>query len=226
MATVLIATPQAEELEPLLETWRRLGHPSRPRRVGSVPCHAVPSLDLVAAVGGHGKAQYATETQHLVDRIDGLRSLVCVGAAGSLADRVGPGDVVVGTATVEHDYRLRFVERPPPCHEPSASLLGEVRETVRDHPFSFEVRFGRIASGDEDVVDPGRAEEIRNLTGALCVAWEGAGGARVASFNELGFLEVRGVTDAADADAAASFRENLKRVMPAVGQLLARWRTA
>lgn len=219
-ARVLVATPQRDELDPVLQAWQKLGHPSTRRRVGDLWCHAVPSLDIVAAVAGHGKAQFAVQAQYLVDRLDHLRSLVCAGAAGALAEEVGHGDLVVGTVTVEHDYRLRFVEGDPPEHAASGALVRQMHGAVRERPFPFDVHFGRVASGDEDVVDEDRARQLREDTGALCVAWEGSGGARVADFNGLDFLEVRGVTDAADAEAAASFHEHVTRVMRSVARLL------
>lgn len=225
MARFLIATPQTDELEPVLETWQQFGHPSTRRRVGDLRCHAVPSLDLLAAVAGHGKAQFALQTQYLVDQMDQVGGLVCVGAAGSLTEEVGRGDLVVGRVTVEHDYKLRFVEADPPEHLASEALVRQMRGVVRDRSFPFNVHYGRIASGDEDVIDPDRAVEIREETGALCAAWEGSGGARVADFNGLDFLEVRGVTDNADAGAAASFHENVTRVMRNAARLLMRWRT-
>lgn len=224
MASTLIAVPQADELEAVLETWLELGHPSDRRRLDDLRCHAVPSLDLIAAVAGHGKAQFALQAQYLVDRMDDVRRLICVGAAGGLTETVSPGELVVGTVTVEHDYRLRFVEADPPEHAASDALLRQMRDVVRDGSFPFTVHFGRIASGDEDVVEKARAVEISEATGALCAAWEGSGGARVADFNRLDFLEVRGVTDAADADAPESFRENLARAMRGAARLLSSWR--
>lgn len=225
MGHVLIAIPQRDELVPMLEAWNRLGHPSECRSLGELRCHAVPSLDLLAAVAGHGKAQFALQTQYLVDRMERVRCLVCVGAAGSLRAEVEPGDLVVGTSTVEHDYKLRFVEADPPEHAASETLRRQMRGVVREGSFPFDVHFGRIASGDEDVVDADRALELREATDALCVAWEGSGGARVADFNRLEFVEVRGVTDAADGDAPSSFHENVAGVMSNVARLLVRWRT-
>lgn len=225
MARVLIASPQADELEPMLEAWERLGHSSEGRGLGRLQCHAFPSLNVLAAVAGHGKAQFALQTQYLVDRIDRVRCLVCVGAAGSLSEEVEPGDLVVGTSTVEHDYKLRFVEADPPEYAASEELLRQMRGVVRERSFPFDVHFCRIASGDEDIIDADRALELSEATDALCAAWEGIAGARVADFNRLEFLEVRGVTDAADADAPSSFRENLPVVMKNAARLLLRWRT-
>ena len=61
-------------------------------------------------------------------------------------------------------------------------------------------------------------------TQALCVAWEGSGGARAARFSGVGFVEVRVITDAADEEAAGSFHENLGRALPNIGDLLVAWR--
>lgn len=225
MATALIGVPQEEEIEPLLEAWEELGHPSIPRRVERMELHAIPSLEVLAAVAGHGKAQFALQAQHLVDEVDGLRSLICAGAAGSLAEDVATGDLVVATETVEHDYELRFGKSDPPAFPAASRLVEEIRDATEGSGAAARIHFGRIASGDEDVVDPVRAAEVRDRTGALCVAWEGSGAARVARFNGLAFLEIRGITDSADVEAPASFRENLPRVMPRIAELLVGWRS-
>ena len=66
------------------------------------------------------------------------------------------------------------------------------------------------------------ANEPRIATGALCIAWEGSGAARVAAFNQLRFVELRSITDGADADAVTSFRDSLPRAMPNISQRLIR----
>jgi nucleoside phosphorylase len=55
------------------------------------------------------------------------------------------------------------------------------------------------------------------------VAWEGAGVARVCAFNGLGFVEVRGVTDGADAGAPGDFRRHLDVAVANVGALIGTW---
>ena len=223
MPAILVAAPHVDEAQPLVDAFRHRGYLSHPFQVGAMACSAIPSLDLVVAIGGHGKTQFAIQTQYLIDRSPEARVFLCVGAAGSLTDSLTLGDIVVGTHAVEHDYKVRFVRRPSPCHYADATLLQEFRETVRTDPFRFRVHFGPIASGDEDIVDPVRAQELRAATAALCVAWEGSGGARAACFNGLRFIEIRCITDGADADAAVSFHENLVQVMPNVAELIIRW---
>jgi adenosylhomocysteine nucleosidase len=226
MPLALVVTPQLEELEPLLGRWEALGHPSRPGAIGKLGCFEVPSLGIVAAAAGHGKAQLALQTQYLIDRLGPLEALLCIGAAGSLSEQLRLGDVVVGTSTVEHDYKLRFVAAPLPCHSSTASLLDAFRQLSEPEGVEFCVSFGAIASGDEDVVDADRAAELRLATGALCVAWEGSGAARVAAFNGLRFAELRCITDGADASAALSFHENCRRALPNAADLIVRWRSA
>jgi len=129
---------------------------------------------------------------------------------------------VVGTETVEHDYRLLFATRPLPRfpgHPPSIEALRRSAKATRN----FRVAFDVIASGDEDVVTASRAQAIRDQTGAACVAWEGSGAARAALFNGIGSLEIRAVTDAADKEAPQKFDQNLPIAMANLANLLRSW---
>jgi adenosylhomocysteine nucleosidase len=223
MPRALIVLPQSEELAPFLRRVHDLGHPSRPVEVGQIGAFEIASLNAVIALGGHGKAQFALQSQYLIDRLGKVETLVCLGAAGGLSPTLRLGDVVVATTTVEHDYKLRFVAAASPRHAVAAIELDAFRALAATGEFAFRVHLGPIASGDEDIVDAVRAAELPLATGALCVAWEGSGAARVASFNGLGFVEVRCITDAADASAASSFHENCKRLLPHAAELLVKW---
>jgi len=174
------------------------------------------------APGGHGKTQFAVQAQYLIGQFPSVELVICAGAAGSLAPELSIGDVVVGTETVEHDYRLLFATRPLPRfpgHGPSIDALHRLVQGVS----GFHVAFGVIASGDEDVVTSERAQVIRDQTGAACVAWEGSGAARTALFNGIGSLEIRAVTDAADKEAPQRFDTNLPIAMANLASLLRFW---
>ena len=174
-AEILVTVPQVQELEPLLDALRAAGVTSRTVVAGRLGGELFDALRMLFVVGGHGKAQHAVHTQHVIDNVPGLQVLMCAGAAGALDAGLVPGDVVVGACTIEHDYTLRFVQRPLPRWDADDELLAELRRAADRTGASFRTMFGAIASGDEDVVDRARALELAKATGALCVAWEGRG---------------------------------------------------
>jgi len=223
MASLLVLAPDIDEVEALLRGFVRKAVVCEEVQIGTLRCAFLPALDMLVAVGGNGKAQFGVQAQYLIDRSPGTKLLVCVGAAGRLADAMEIGDVVVATATVEYDYKNRFSPKPLPRHEADGNVLRQFIDVAGETAFPFQVHFGPIASGDEDIVDAGRAAEIRMATVALCTAWEGSGGARAARMSGIGFVEIRGITDAADGDAARSFHENVGLVMLNVVDLLLAW---
>jgi adenosylhomocysteine nucleosidase len=222
----LVVAPLKEEADLVCRRLGERGFPSHPAQFGALTCSVVPPLDLIIGVGGVGKAQFALQAQHLLDRCRDVTLLICVGGAGQLSPGVTVGDVIVGTRTIEHDYRERFNPRPSPSYQSDPAVLTALEHAPADRAFDFRVHFGPIASGDEDVVNTTRRAQLHTETDALCVAWEGSGAARAARFNGVGFVEIRVVTDAADETAAKSFHPNLARVMPHIADLLVAWRSA
>ena len=134
-----------------------------------LPCCYVPAWRMALAQGGHGKTQFGVQAQYLIGRFPSATLLVCLGAAGSLDADLSVGDVVVGTETVEHDYRLLFATRPMPRFPGDAASLAVLRRAA-NHRLGFRIGFDIIASGDEDIVTSARAAQIRAQTGAVCVA--------------------------------------------------------
>jgi hypothetical protein len=57
--------------------------------------------------------------------------------------------------------------------------------------YPFQVHYGMIASGDEDIVTIERAAELHTQTGAVAMAWEGAGVARACLFSQIPYLEIQ-----------------------------------
>ena len=219
----LVMVPQADESAPLLAALSALGHEPSVRRIGQLEVAYLAALELGVAVGGHGKVQLGVQTQHLLDLLPHVQTVVCAGAAGSLSATARWGDVIVGSCSVEHDYKLRFVAEPLPVHRADPSVVREILAVTSDWPGGFSILSGPIASGDEDVIDSARACDLRAETGALCVAWEGAGAARAAAFSGRRFVELRVITDVADATAAADFHASLEEVIPHLADVLVVW---
>lgn len=164
------------------------------------------------AVGGHGKVQFALTAQHLIRELK-PSLLVCAGACGALLPGPRLTDVIAAEKTIEHDFNLKFIKRPLPSFEGDKNSLAKLRGMAGIH-------FGIIASGDEDVIDVVRSHEIAQLTGAMAVAWEGAGGAKAAAFCKTPFLELRTVSDSADEHAPAQFKENIAAGMANIAKAL------
>jgi adenosylhomocysteine nucleosidase len=209
-------------MDALVETWSGLGYQGEEAQVGRLAATRLPDLGIAAAVGGTGKAQFAVQTGHLLDASPECTLVICAGAAGALADVLSVGDVAIATSTVEHDYGNRFNNRPLPRFDGAGGVVETFRGLKRQDG-SFEVHFGVVASGDEDIVDVGRRGELRRQLEAIAVAWEGAGGARACAFSGVPFVEIRGITDLADEGAPSDFHANLNIAMANLASLISSW---
>lgn len=211
---ILLLCPLRAELQALMEAMKSdCAHFEELKIRGMT---AVRSGPFIMAQGGHGKAQFASQASFYLSMFPEVSGLLCAGAAGSLSAEIRPFDVVVGTQTIEHDYREKFEASPLPKFLASPNLIEKFPSLIIDvskNSLNFKIHQGPIASGDEDVVDRTRAQEIHSQTSALSVAWEGAGGARAASFHRKDFLEIRAITDTADGSSVQDFRINLKQAM-------------
>ncbi len=214
---VLTVIPTQEELDQFVRALLEQGHRSEPVETERLSILSFPALSLTVAAGGFGKAQFAVQTQYLIDQ-EPWELVICGGAAGALVDELAIGDVVVATETVEHDIRNKFGPPELPRFRTAHTVLERCQRALT--PFAFQVHYSSIASGDEDVVTSERRAEIQARTGASVVAWEGAGGARACCFAGVSFVEIRGVTDNANSTAAADYEINLKAAMENVAQVV------
>jgi len=235
---ILVVIPMQKELQFFLQACARHGIPFEHAALGKLPAVRFPGLGMTLARGGTGKAQFALQTQHLLDADPDWKTVVCAGAAGALSETLSIGDVVVATSTVEHDYRnkmndssrtIKSKNPKPPELLPLPSFVGDSeavaglqRAALSVGP--FRVHFGIVASGDEDIVHGDRKKSLRRETGALAVAWEGAGGARACKFSGIPYVEVRGVTDTADQHACSDFEDHLELAMGNITELITGWR--
>ena len=217
----LIVTPLQEEYNDLHASLSALGVDSHPDKIGKLDIHRFPALNVTLARGGHGKTQFGIQTQYLLDHAQ-YDLVICAGAAGALTPEVNVGDLIVATSTLEHDYNLKFAKRPNPQFQGDAKSIAQI-QALSLADTDFQVHYGVMASGDEDVIEAERRRELHQLHNALTVAWEGVGGARACAFNEIPYLELRGATDTANHEAPVVFYVNLKIVMRNIASLLYRW---
>lgn len=209
--TVLVVTPIEQEFEAFTNALDAFGHSRMSRSVGRLNTFEYDGGEIVLAPGGLGKAQFGVQTQHLIDNLEGISAVVCAGTCGRLDSSLSVGDVVVGTQTVEHDFNrgMALIKLPLPTFEGDAQLIEKLKGIADKGNLPCSIRFGGIASGDEGVASEERIREIVGSTGAIVVAWEGAGGARAAQLSGIPFLEIRGISDGAGENAFEEFWANI-----------------
>ena len=211
----LAITPLLLEFTFLSEALVSLGYQGKESQLGKIRLMTFEELNLCIGHGGHGKVQFAIQTQFLLQQIQ-ADQVFCVGAAGGISKEVSIFDVIVGEKTIEHDYTCKFINKDLPEFQGNSNMLKKLKLIKTS---GFNLHFGVIASGDEDIVDSARANEIQKKTNGLAVAWEGAGGARACSFLNIPFVELRAITDMASNSAPIDFKENLKLSMKNIAEV-------
>lgn len=218
MSRILVVIPTKGEFEHFIDEVSRLENIPSQLDIKKIQVVNFPTLNLSVALGGLGKTQFGIQTQYLIDNIKSIEFVICVGASGALTNSLNIGDVVVATETVEHDIK-KHSRKMIPRFKSSDVLVKNFRE-LQPENFSFLIEYGPIASGDEDVMSESRKSELQNFTDAIAVAWEGAGGARACTFNDLPFIEIRGITDFSNQSAESDFYSNLKLAITNVAILV------
>ena len=220
MAT-LVVVPIDPEFDAMTAVLGEMGYAGEECAVGRLTATEFAGGRLIVARGGLGKTQFGVQTQHLLDNLDnldGIDAVICAGTSGALAESVNKFDVVVATETIEHDFNRgsALIVLPPPTYAGDAALIAAARELAASGRYPFALHFGGVASGDEGIASRERAGEVREATGAIAVAWEGAGGARAAELSGVPFLELRGISDGAGEAALEEFWANIPATMRSV----------
>ena len=214
---ILAMVPTQRELDSLTTSMKGFcGY----AQLGRVSAREYFNGQLLVSLGGVGKAQMAVQSQYLIDRIPGLRLLICAGTAGALIGTLYPGDVVVATSTIEHDFISGLVPAPQPEFFGDANTISFLQSLEKESLVSFRVTFGSVASGDESVITSHRKESIYLSTRASAVAFEGAGAGRACEFSMMPFLELRAISDSADENAKIDFFSNIPLAMANIGTIL------
>ncbi len=183
---------------------------------------------VVLARSGVGKVAAAATSALLATMAD---TMVMVGTAGGLGPSA-PGDVVVATELLQHDFDARPLwpqwvlpgvgESRIPTDPALTELLSAAAETVcAEHRPDLatlglpagQARRGLVISGDRFVGSLETSEALQSgLPDALAVEMEGAAVAQVCRTAGVPFALARTVSDRADHDAAVDFNAFLQQV--------------
>lgn len=146
-------------------------------------------------LSGIGKVNAAVATIGIIGdfKPDAVLSL---GVAGSFAEGIGVGDIVIATQTAYHDIWcgegnvFGQVQGLPPRFDSDPALLAAARGLLPD------AKTGLICSGDQFYI--GEQEDLRQkrlYPEALAVDMESAAAAQVCHLNGIPFLSVRAISD-------------------------------
>lgn len=225
-ATTAILSALAQEQDGLLH---QLAHARRVQRAGrEFWCGTLAGKPVVLALSRIGKVAAATTTAALIEAFD-VGQVVFTGVAGGVGDGVAVGDVVVGSAFLQHDmdasplfprYEIPLYGQTLFHADPalSALLVRASQALVPQGPGrAVAVHQGLIASGDRFVSGAAEAQQLVQALKAgghcpLAVEMEGAAVAQVCADYRVPFAAVRTISDRADDTAHVDFSQFVNEV--------------
>jgi len=147
---------------------------------------------------GVGKVNAARTTQILIDNFD-VESIINVGVAGGLNNKINIGDIVIGEKLVQHDfditafgYEKGYISETGRFFESDKELIKKCMKVKIDN---IQIMLGTIASGDIFCTDTKMKEKIRTKFNSDCVEMEGASIAQTAYLCNIPFLVIRAISD-------------------------------
>ncbi len=191
------------------------------------------STRVVLSTSGMGKVSMAVCAQTMILRY-GPELMINTGIAGSLAEDIHIGDLVVATDVVEHDMDVSPLKLPP------GWLVGpDIVKLPADPQWSetfasflrakgCRVFTGTVATGDQFIATDRQRERIlRDFPDALCAEMEGGALGHVCFQNGVPFCVIRTISDNAGDDSESDYEtfaeetaaRNAEMVVRLVGEL-------
>lgn len=224
---IAIVAPMEAELAAILEAART--HTTQVVAGRELHRATLAGREVLLALSGVGKVAAAATTALLAERAE---AIIMVGTAGGIGAQVDPGDVVVATHLLQHDFDARplwgrwvspatGLSRIPTDAHLTEVLTAAARRVCAEHRpdlaalglGSPEVHQGLIISGDTFVATAQGCHALQtDLPEALAVEMEGAALAQVCHTAGIPFAVARTISDRADHDAAVDFPKFLAQV--------------
>ncbi len=202
-----IICPMPEELAPFKEAMRI----NEVKQISGLTFYEGELADRHAVLVqcGIGKVNAAVCAEALIAHYD-VNYLINVGVAGATDPEINPGDLVIGTAAVNHDMDITCRGYAPGeipdmgvKHFPSDEMLVNLAEqaSAACDLKGIRVHKGLIASGDQFVAGGELAERITETFHPAAIEMEGAAIAQTAWINQVPAVIIRSISDNANADA-------------------------
>lgn len=165
---------------------------------------------VTVGCGAYGKVSAAVCATLMVEKY-GVCALVNSGVAGGIDPGLEPGDAVVASSVVQHDYDTS------PIGDPVGMISGlNITEIQADGELSdrlcraalengIRIKRGIIATGDSFIADRERAKRIRDLFGAVACDMESGSVGQTAYLLGIPFAIIRAISDNGNGKAAEDF---------------------
>lgn len=177
---------------------------------------------VVVAETGIGKVNAAMTTALMLNHFR-PRQVLFTGIAGGTNPDLQPGDIVIASRTIHHDYQsITFDQKPTiqtrngisgqpnPAYFPADSLMllraQAVARTVAFEPIPITTRpptvvTGTVVTGDQFISSAQKVAQLRQDFGADATEMEGAAVAQVCYQIQVPLLVIRSLSDRADDNA-------------------------
>jgi len=177
---------------------------------------------VVVAETGIGKVNAAMTTALMLDHFR-PRRLLFTGIAGGTNPTLQPGDIVIASRTIHHDYQSITLDQKPtiqtrngvsgqmnPAYFPADSLMllraQTVARTVAFEPIPLTTRpptvlTGTVVTGDQFISSSQKVAQLRRDFDADATEMEGAAVAQVCYQIQVPLLVIRSLSDRADDNA-------------------------
>lgn len=171
--------------------------------------------DIVIVKCGIGKVNAALCTQILVDNFE-IKSIINIGVAGGLYEKLKVGDIVISSNAVQHDFDASVFGDPvgyisrmgmKDAFFNADKDLIEIAKQAGETIATTNVYIGTVASGDQFISTKEVKNRIKTNFNAYCVEMEGAAIAHACYINQIPFVIIRAISDNADDEADISFEE-------------------
>ncbi len=173
----------------------------------------------VVVKSGVGKVNAALCAERLISEF-GVTHIVNTGIAGAASSSLGVLDIVVSTDAMYHDVdATRFGYKP--CEIPQMDTYrfpadkelitaAEKAFAKTDAAKKHRLLKGRVASGDQFIASGKTKSRIKELCDPACIEMEGAAIAHTCYVNDVPFVIIRAMSDAADDNGGEAIAFNEK----------------
>ncbi len=166
-------------------------------------------VDVLLSRSGIGKVNAAAATLALYQ--SGASSLIFSGLAGGVDPQLNPGDMVVATELIQHDFDVTMGVDPgqipgePFSWSTDPAITDRLELAAHRIDPNLKVLRGRIASGDQFIASAEKSAWLFNTMDSVATEMEGAAVAQIASHLGLPFGVIRTISDNANHCADVDF---------------------